>query len=72
MATIDEKDPHYRKMKEDEERLREELKVRQEKLRKSMRVWDRMERESKGCELKSELSERSLRGLSGEGQGGAF
>ncbi|CAP70432.1 uncharacterized protein PODANS_3_5100, partial [Podospora anserina S mat+] len=52
--------------------LREELKVRQVKLRKSMRVWDRMERESKGCELKSELSERSLRGLSGEGQGGAF
>ncbi|KAK0741731.1 hypothetical protein B0T21DRAFT_255580, partial [Apiosordaria backusii] len=50
--------------------LREELKQRQEKLRKSMRVWDRMERESKGCELKSELSEKSLGALSGEGQGG--
>ncbi|GAB1313351.1 Serine/arginine repetitive matrix protein 1 [Madurella fahalii] len=64
-------DPHHRKLREEEERLREELRVKQDKLRKSLRMWDRLERESKGFELKSDLSERSLENIAGEGLGGA-
>jgi len=66
-----EMDPHHRRLREEEERLREELRAKQEKLRKSLRVWDKLERESKGFELKSDLSERSLKNLAGEGMGGA-
>jgi len=58
---------HHRKMREEEERLRDEVRQKQDKLRRSLRMWDRLERESKSFELKSDLSERSLRGLvSGE------
>jgi len=64
-------EPHHRKLKEEEERLREELRAKQEKLRKSLRMWDKLERESKAFELKSDLSERSLKNLAGEGLGGA-
>ena len=63
-------DPHHRKLREEEERHREDLRAKQEKLRKTLRVWERLERESKGFELKSDLSERSLKNLSGEGGGG--
>ncbi|KAK4149380.1 hypothetical protein C8A00DRAFT_38022 [Chaetomidium leptoderma] len=64
-------DPHHRKLREEEERVREELRAKQEKLRKSLRIWDKLERESKGFELKSDLSERSLKNIAGEGLGGA-
>jgi hypothetical protein len=66
-----EMDPHHRRLREEEERLREELRAKQEKLRKSLRMWDKLERESKGFELKSDLSERSLNKIAGEGVGGA-
>jgi len=62
---------HHRKLKEEEERVREELKVKQEKLRKYLRNWEKMERESKAFELKSDLSEKSLNTLAGDGPGGA-
>lgn len=64
-------DPHHRKLMEDEERIREELNAKKEKLRRSLRMWSKMERESKAFELKSDLSERSLKNLAGEGLGGA-
>lgn len=70
-GVIRELDSHHRKLKEDEERIRDEMKMRQEKLRKSLRQWDKMERESKAFELKSDLSEKSLKNLAGEGLGGA-
>lgn len=63
-------EPHFRKLMEDEERQREELRIKQEKLRKNLKIWDRMERESKAFELKSDLSEKSLQALAGEGSGG--
>lgn len=66
-----EADPHHRKLKEEEERLREELRAKQDRLRKSLRVWDRLERESRAFELKSDLSARSLENIAGEGLGGA-
>ncbi|KAK0626113.1 hypothetical protein B0T14DRAFT_422061 [Immersiella caudata] len=62
---------HHRKLKEDEERIREELNTKQEKLRKYLRNWEKMERESKAFELKSDLSEKSLNTLAGDGLGGA-
>jgi hypothetical protein len=43
-----EMDPHHRRLREEEERLREELRAKQEKLRKSLRMGDKLERVSKG------------------------
>ncbi|ROW17248.1 hypothetical protein VPNG_01243 [Cytospora leucostoma] len=62
---------HHRRLKEEEERIREELRAKDEKLRRSLRMWERLERESKAFELKSDLSERSLKTIAGEGLGGA-
>jgi siroheme synthase (precorrin-2 oxidase/ferrochelatase) len=70
-GVIKELEPQYRRHKEEEERIREELKTKQEKLRKNLRIWDRLERESKAFELKSDLSEKSLKTIAGEGLGGA-
>ncbi|KAK4082041.1 hypothetical protein PCL_04833 [Purpureocillium lilacinum] len=64
-------EPHYRKLRDEEEKLREELKAKQEKVRKSLYLWDRLERESRAWELRSDLSEKSMKNLAGEGMGGA-
>jgi hypothetical protein len=60
-----------RKTEEETERLREELRQKEEKLRSGLRTWEKLERESKSMGLKSELSERHVRILAGEGVGGA-
>jgi hypothetical protein len=65
-------EPHLRKLREEEERLREELRTKQERLRKSLYQWDKLDRESKSWELKSDLSEKSMKSLAGEGPGAAF
>ncbi|KAK5660810.1 hypothetical protein OQA88_12178 [Cercophora sp. LCS_1] len=70
-GVVKELDVHHRKLKEEEERIREDLKAKQEKLRKYLRSWDKLERESKAFELKSDLSEKSLKKLAGEELGGA-
>jgi len=70
-GVVKELEVHHRKLKEEEERIRDDLKGKQEKLRKYLRNWDKMERESKAFELKSDLSEKSLNTLAGEGLGGA-
>jgi hypothetical protein len=70
-GVIKDLEAHHRRLKEEEERIREELKARDEKLRKSLRTWEKLERESKSFELKSDLSENSLRTIAGEGVGGA-
>lgn len=62
---------HHRRLKEEEERIREELRAKDEKLRRSLRTWERLERESRAYELRSDLSERSLRTIAGEGVGGS-
>lgn len=64
-------EPHYKKLKDEEERLRDELRAKQERLRKSLYTWDRLERESRAWELRSDLSEKSMTKLAGEGMGGA-
>lgn len=64
-------EPHYRKLRDEEEKMREELRAKQERLRKSLYMWDRLERESRAWELRSDLSEKSMKNLAGEGMGGA-
>lgn len=64
-------EPHYRKLRDEEEKLRDELRVKQEKLRKSLYVWGKLERDSRAWELRSDLSEKSMKNLAGEGTGGA-
>lgn len=63
-------EPHYRKLRDEEEKLRDELRAKQERLRKSLYTWDRMGRESVAWEMRSDLSERSMTNLAGEGSGG--
>jgi hypothetical protein len=60
-----------KKTEEETERLREELRLKEEKLRSGLRTWEKLERESNSMGLKSELSERHVRILAGEGVGGA-
>lgn len=64
-------EPHHRRLKEDEERIRAELRAKDEKVRAALRSWDRLERESRAFEIKSELSDQSLKTIAGEGVGGA-
>jgi hypothetical protein len=64
-------EPHYKKLKDEEDRLREDLKLKQEKLRKTLYTWDKLELDSKAWELRSDLSEKSMKNLAGEGMGGA-
>ena len=60
------------KRKEEEaELLREELHAKQEKLRQGLKGWDKLSRDSQSMGLRSELSERHVRMLAGEGVGGA-
>jgi len=60
-----------KKNEEDLERMREDLHMKEEKLRKGLRGWEKLERESAALGLKAELSERHVRMLAGEGVGGA-
>lgn len=61
------------KRKEEEaESLREELNAKMDKLRAGLKVWRRMEGAAELASERSELSERHVRVLAGEGGGGAF
>jgi hypothetical protein len=60
-----------KKREEEEQVLRGDLKAKEEKLRKSLKNWDKLSRESASMALRSELSERHVRMLAGEGVGGA-
>lgn len=62
---------HYRKLKDEEEKIREELRLKQERLRKSLYSWSRLERDARAWEMRSDLSEKSMKNLAGEGVGGA-
>ncbi|KAM0414025.1 hypothetical protein ACHAPD_007269 [Fusarium lateritium] len=64
-------EPHYRKLKDEEEKVRDELYAKQERLRKSLYTWNRLERDSRAWEMRSDLSEKSMKNLAGEGMGGA-
>ncbi|KAI0900356.1 hypothetical protein F4806DRAFT_491245 [Annulohypoxylon nitens] len=59
-------------LREEEEKLRAEKYVKEEKLRKNLAQWNRWEREATILDLRLELSERLMKKLAGEGSGGAF
>ncbi|KAI1007616.1 hypothetical protein K3495_g611 [Podosphaera aphanis] len=61
-----------KRKEEEEEALRAELQAKEEKLKQSLKHWDKLSRESSAMGLRSELSERHVRTLAGEGGGGAF
>jgi Skp family chaperone for outer membrane proteins len=60
-----------KKNEEECERLRADLHAKEEKLRAGLKVWDKLSRESEAMALRSELSERHVRTLAGEGVGGS-
>lgn len=61
------------KRKEEEaEILREELNAKMDKLRAGLKVWKRLETGAQLAAERSELSERHVRVLAGEGSGAAF
>ncbi|GKT86628.1 serine arginine repetitive matrix protein 1 [Colletotrichum tofieldiae] len=64
-------EPHYKKLKAEEEKARAELDAKQDKLRQSLQMWDKLEMESKAWKTRVDLSEQSLKSLAGEGLGGA-
>lgn len=64
-------EPHYRKLRDEEEKLREELRTKQEKARKSLHIWNKLGRDARAWEIRSDLSEKSMKNLAGEGIGGA-
>lgn len=59
-------EPHFMKLKVEEEKIREELHAKRERLRKSLYQWNKVEREAKAALLKSELTEESLARVAGE------
>ncbi|CAM1509376.1 Fc.00g031150.m01.CDS01 [Cosmosporella sp. VM-42] len=71
LGVTKELEPHYRKLRDEEEKLRDELHLKQERLRKSLATWDRLDRDSKHWALRSDLSEKCVKNLAGEGTGGA-
>ncbi|EXF79674.1 hypothetical protein CFIO01_10702 [Colletotrichum fioriniae PJ7] len=64
-------EPHYKKLKAEEEKARAELDAKQDKLRQSLQMWDKLEMESKAWKTRVDVSEQSLKSLAGEGMGGA-
>lgn len=63
-------EPHYLKLRAEEEKIREELSNKRERLRRSLHQWNKVEREAKAAGLKSELSEEGLAKVAGEVGGG--
>lgn len=56
-------EPRMRRLREEEEKAREELHARQDRLRENVRQLDRLQREANAAELRSRLAEESLRML---------
>ncbi|KAI1737194.1 hypothetical protein F4680DRAFT_429677 [Xylaria scruposa] len=70
-GVLPELQPHMDRLKEEEEKLREEKYIKEEKLRKSLAAYEKGERETKVMALRTELAEQSMKKFAGEGLGGA-
>jgi hypothetical protein len=70
-GVLPELQPHVDRLKEEEEKLREEKYIKEEKLRKGLAAYEKGERETKVMALRTELAEQSLKKFAGEGLGGA-
>lgn len=60
-----------KKLREEEEKLREELRVRQERLSKSLHAWNKANREAKLAQLRNDLTESNLLNMTNDGLEGA-
>ena len=59
------------KLEEEAEKLRKQIDEKEARKRKSLREWERMQRETEVAALRTQLAEESLRALSGESEGAA-
>jgi len=59
-----------RKRRDEEEALRAELYAKERKLKKSLRGWERFEREGRVLALRTKLCEDLVKELTGEGRSG--
>lgn len=64
-------EPHYKKLKAEEDRLRAELEAKHDRLRQGLATWDKLELEAKAWKTRVDLSEQSVKGLAGGELGGA-
>ncbi len=60
-----------KKLEEEEQVLRERHYAKEEALKQGLKGWDKLSREASSMGLRTELSERHVRMLAGEGVGGA-
>lgn len=58
---------HHRRLKEEEERLREALRQKDDETRTKLRQWERLARESESLAFKSQQAGQSLHKIAGEG-----
>ena len=56
------------RLEDEAERLRRQIDEKEARKRKSLREWDRLQRESEVAGLRSELAEQALRELNGEAE----
>lgn len=61
-----------KKAHDDTERAYAEAAPKEDKLRASLREWDRLQRESEMAAYRSEMAEKALKKLTGEDKHGAF
>lgn len=63
-------EPHYRKLRLEEEKVRSDLEIKQDKLRQGLMAWDKLEMEAKAWKTRVDYNEESLNGLAGDNLGG--
>lgn len=71
LGVLPEHQAHTQRLKEEEERIREDKYAKEERLRRGLADWDRMRREARVMELRDRLAEETLKKISGEGTSGA-
>lgn len=64
-------EPHYRKLKAEEERIRADLDLNQDKLRQGLAAWDKLELEAKAWKTRVDFNEQAMNGLLSDDLGGA-
>lgn len=63
-------EPHYKKLKAEEEKIRAELEIKQDKLRQGLAAWDKLELEAKAWKMRVDFNEQSMNAPTGDALGG--
>ncbi|ORY64237.1 uncharacterized protein BCR38DRAFT_434377 [Pseudomassariella vexata] len=71
MGVLPELVPHTKSLKDEEEKIRQDLWAMQDKTRKMFNEWERGEREAKVATLRTSLAEAALAKSAGQGEGGS-